>query len=79
MDDKAKELEQIKADYIDKQRRLALLDAGIDYNDVSTYVKYIKATSNAEIKQQAAEIAADINQQSQLADVYIDKHVWKPF
>jgi len=78
MDDKTKELEQAKADYLDKQKRLALLDVGIDYNDVSIYVKYINATSNAEIKQQAAEIAADIDQHN-TADAYIDNRTWKPF
>ena len=61
MDEQTSKLEQAKADYLDKQKRLALLDAGISYNDVSTYVKYVKATSNAEIKQQAEELAQDIS------------------
>lgn len=78
MDEQTSKLEQAKADYIDKKKRLALLDVGIDYNDVSTYVKYIDATSNAEIKRQAAEIAADIDQHN-TADAYIDNRTWKPF
>jgi len=78
MDDNTNKLEQVKEDYIDKQRRLALLDVGIDYNDVSTYIKYINATSDAEIKRQAAEIAADIDQHN-TADAYIDNRTWKPF
>lgn len=78
MDDKTKELEQAKEEYIDKQRRLALLDAGIDYNDVGTYIKYIKATSNDDIKKEAEEIVADINGHVYV-DAYQDSRVWNPF
>ena len=78
MSDKTKELEQTKANYIEKQKRLALLDAGISYDDVSAYVKYITATSNDGIKKEAEEIVADINGHY-FADVYQDSRVWRPF
>lgn len=79
MDKQTSKLEQAKADYIEKLKKVKLLDAGIDYDDVDRYIKYIDADSEEEINRQANELADDINQQSQLADVYIDEHVWKPF
>lgn len=72
-------LEQAKANYIEKLKRVKLIEAGIDYNDVSTYVKYISATSKDGIKKEAEEIVADINQQTQFSDGYQAPRSWNPF
>lgn len=79
MDDKAKELKQAKADYLTKLKKVKLAEAGIDYNELDVYVKYINADDEKEIEQQAAEIVADIEQHHTATDVYIDDRVWKPF
>lgn len=79
MDDKTKELEQAKSDYLTKLKKVKLLEAGIDYNDVDVYIKYINAEDEKEIERQAAEIVADIKQHNTATDVYIDDRAWKPF
>lgn len=79
MDKQTSKLEKVKAGYIEKLKKVRLLDAGIDYDDVDTYVKYIDADSEKEIERQANELADDINKQSQFSDVYIDNRTWKPF
>lgn len=72
-------LEQAKANYIEKLKRVKLIEAGIDYNDVSTYVKYINAVNSDEIDREVAEIVADINQQTQFSDGYQAPRSWNPF
>lgn len=79
MDDKTKELEQVKADYLTKVKQVALIEAGIDFNDVDVYIKYINADDEKEIERQASEIVADIERRNTATDVYIDDRVWKPF
>ena len=72
-------LEQARAEYIDKLRKLKLLEAGVDYGDVDVYVKYLQADNADELEQEAAAIVADIKQQSTVQDAYIDERIWKPF
>lgn len=79
MDDKTKELEQVKADYLTKVKQVALIEAGIDFNDVDVYIKYINADDEKEIERQASEIVADIERRNTATNVYIDDRVWKPF
>lgn len=82
MDDKTKELEQVKADYLTKVKQVALIEAGIDFNDVDVYIKYINADDEKEIERQASEIVADIKQHNTAQDGYGDlgdNTVWRPF
>lgn len=72
-------LEQARNEYLDKLKKVALLDAGVSFSDVDIYVKYLKADDEAEIEQEAAEIVADIKQQNTVTDVYHDETAWKPF
>jgi len=75
----SEKLEQSKSEYIDKLKRLKLLEAGIEYSEVDTYVKYLKSDNAEEIEEEAQAIVADIKQQNTTTDVYHDKTVWKPF
>ncbi|MDY0409967.1 hypothetical protein ACFFIS_04745 [Virgibacillus soli] len=75
----SKKLTQARADYTDKLKRLKLLEAGVDYNDVDTYVKYLASDDEKEIEKEAQAIVADIKQQSTATDVYHDERTWKPF
>lgn len=74
-----KKLEQAKAEYIDKLKRLKLAQAGVSYDDIDTYVKYLTADKEKEIEQQAKAIVADIKKEDSFGDVYVDDRVWKPF
>lgn len=71
--------EQVKAEYIDKLRKVKLLEAGIDMADVDVYTKYINADDEEAIEKQAQALVADIQQQNTATDVYHDERVWKPF
>ena len=53
--------DDLQQTYISRLKKLALLDAGIDYSDLSTYEKYLTSNDEQEIKQQAEELAADIS------------------
>jgi len=72
-------LEQAKTEYIDKLKRVKLLEAGVDYSDVETYTKYLQSDDEEGIEQEAQEIVADIKKQSTVQDAYIDERIWKPF
>ena len=54
-------MDDLQQAYVSKLKKLALLDAGIDYSDLSTYEKYLTSNDEQEIKQQAEELAADIS------------------
>lgn len=75
----SEKLEQAKTEYLDKLKRVKLLEAGVDYSDVDVYVKYLQADNVDELEQEAAAIVADIKQQSTVQDTYIDERIWKPF
>ena len=72
-------LEQAKTEYIDKLKRVKLLEAGVDYSDVDVYVKYLQAEDEEEIEEEAQAIVADIKQHSTVQDTYIDERVWRLF
>lgn len=73
-------LDQAKSDYLDKLKKVKLAEAGIDYNDLDVYVKYISAEDEKEIEKEAQAIVADVKQQNKnFGDVYQDNKVWKPF
>lgn len=73
-------LDQAKSDYIEKLKKVKLAEAGIDYNDLDVYVKYINAEDEKEIVKEAQAIVADVKQQNKnFGDVYQDDKVWRPF
>jgi len=47
--------------YVSKLKKLALLDAGIDYTNLTAYEKYLTGDDEQEIKRQAEELAQDIS------------------
>ena len=76
----SEKLEQAKADYLTKLKKVKLAEAGIDYNDLDVYVKYISAEDEKEIEKEAQAIVADVKQQNKnFGDVYQDDKVWRPF
>lgn len=75
----SEKLEQAKNEYLTKLKKVKLLEAGVDYNDLDIYAKYINADSKEEIEKEAQAIVADIEQHHTATDVYIDNRVWKPF
>lgn len=76
----SEKLEQAKADYLTKLKKVKLAEAGIDYNDLDVYVKYINADSEEEIEKEAQAIVADVKQQNKnFGDVRQDDKVWRPF
>ena len=72
-------LEQTKSEYLDKLKRVKLLEAGVDYSDVETYTKYLQSDDEEGIEQEAQAIVSDIKQQNTRQDTYIDKRVWRLF
>lgn len=73
-------LEQAKADYLTKLKKVKLAEAGIDYNDLNVYVKYINAEDEKEIEKEAQAIVADLKQHNKnIGDVRQDDKVWRPF
>ena len=75
----SEKLDAVKAEYIEKLRKVKLLEAGIPHDSVSVYEKYITAEKPTEIEKQAQEIYADIKQQNTATDFHIDKRSWNPF
>lgn len=72
----SEQLEQVRKDYEDKLKRLALLEAGVDYTDVDKYVKYLK--SDDDVDSQAQAIVNDINQEDNYGDPSQGTS-WSPF
>ena len=54
-------MDDLQQTYLDKYKKLALLDAGIDYTDIPAYKKYLTGDDEQQIKRQAEELAADIS------------------
>jgi len=54
-------MDDLQQTYISQYKKLALLDAGIDYTDIDAYEKYLTGDDEHEIKQQAEELAQDIS------------------
>lgn len=75
----SEKLEQAKTEYLNKLRKVALAEAGVDISDVETYSKYISADKPAEIEAEAQAIVLDIKQQNTSADVRHDTRKWNPF
>ena len=75
----SEKLEQAKADYLTKLKKVKLAEAGVGYEDLDVYIKYINADDEAGIEKEAQAIVSDIEQQNTATDVYHDSRTWKPF
>lgn len=75
----SEELEKAKSEYLLKLRHIKLLEAGVNFDDVERYTKFINAENEEEIENQAQTVAADIKREDNYADVYTDDRTWKPF
>lgn len=75
----SEKLSQVRAEYLEKLRKVKLIEAGVDYTDVDIYTKYISAEKPEEIEKEARAIVADIKQQHTATDAHHDKRVWNPF
>ena len=78
MDDKLKELEQVKSEYIAKMKKVALIEAGFSVDEASDYIKFIKADDEEEIERQALDLIADVKQHVTTSKKP-NNNVWKPF
>lgn len=80
MNEIKEKLEAAKAEYIEKLKRLALLEQGVDYSDVDNYTKYITAEDEEEIETEAEALADDLKAQNTArTDVYHDRRSFNPF
>lgn len=77
MDDKLKELEQAKAEYIAKMKKVALIEAGFSVDEAGDYIKFIKADDEDSIERQALDLIADVKQH--VTSNKPQNNVWKPF
>ena len=77
MDDKLKELEQAKTEYIEKMKKVALIEAGFSVDEAGDYIKFIKADDEDEIERQAMDLIADVKQH--VTTNKVRNNTWKPF
>lgn len=74
----ANELQQLKDVYMEKLKRLALIESGADYGEVDNYIKYLTADTPELIAAQADELLHDVKQVDNYADPSQSK-TFKPF
>lgn len=75
-----KKLEQARENYLEKLKKVKLVEAGIEYSDADIYAKYVTADKPEEIEKEANEIVADVKKQNTaVTDTHHDKRVWNPF
>lgn len=75
----SEKLDVIKSEYISKLRKLSLLDAGMNYNDIETYEHYLKSDEPEELEQEAQAIVSDVNQEDNFGDPSENRTTWKIF
>lgn len=75
----SEKLSQARTEYLEKLRKVKLLEAGVDYSDVDIYTKYINAEKPADIEKEARAIADDIKENNTATDVNHDTRKWNPF
>lgn len=78
MEDKTKELKQVKAEYIEKMKKVALIEAGFSIEEAGDYIKFIKADDGDEIERQALELVEDVKQHATTSKKP-NNGTWKPF
>lgn len=77
MEEKLTELERAKAEYIEKIKKVALIEAGFSIDEAGAYIKFIKADEVDEIERQALDLIADVKQS--VTSNKPQNSVWKPF
>lgn len=78
MEEKLTELEQAKAEYIEKMKKVALIEAGFSVDEAGDYIKFIKADNEDEIERQALELVEDVKQHITTSKKQ-NNGTWKPF
>lgn len=78
MEDKLTELEQVKSEYIEKMKKVALIEAGFSINEAGDYIKFIKADDEDEIERQALELVEDVKRHM-TTSAKPNNGTWKPF
>lgn len=79
-EERLSKLEQLKADYASKLKRLALADAGAAYDDLDRYARYLSADDEESLEKQANSVLSDAKAQDRYADVYdAQARIFKPF
>lgn len=78
MDEQTSKLEQVKAEYVEKMKKVALIEAGFSVDEASDYIKFIKADDEEEIERQALDLIADVKQHVTTSRKP-SNNVWKPF
>lgn len=73
----SEELERIKTEYLEKMKKVALIEAGFPVDEAGDYVKYIKADNEDEIKRQALGLFEDVKQH--ITPNIPQNNTWKPF
>lgn len=75
----SEKLEQAKSNYLEKLKKVKLLEAGVDHSDVDVYVKYLKSDDEQELEEEAQAIVADINGEDGFGDTSQNRTTWKIF
>ncbi|MTW85088.1 hypothetical protein F3157_05375 [Virgibacillus dakarensis] len=69
-----------KERYYSVLKQKSLIDAGVPIDQAERYAKYINSEDQAEIEQQALELAEDLQEKPKAyADPSQRKSVWRPF
>jgi len=80
--DAVAELPDYKKQYFDNYKKIKLHEAGVPFDQLEKYAKYIDAEDEKEIQAQAEELAADVltKQESPFADPGTKrKSIWNPW
>lgn len=75
----SEKLDGLKSEYVSKLRRLSLLNAGMSYDDIETYERYLKSDEPEELEEQAQALVADINGEDGFGDPSENRTTWKIF
>lgn len=78
MDEQTSKLEQVKAEYIEKMKKVALIEAGFSVDEAGDYIKFIKGDDEEEIERQALDLIADVKQHV-TTSAKPNNGTWKPF
>lgn len=71
-------LEDIKEEYNERLKKIALAEAGVDIDEAEKFVRLIDAESTEDIEEQAKVIASDVNKKPYI-DPHVDSRSWNPF
>ncbi|MBN9655981.1 hypothetical protein J0K78_17025 [Halobacillus sp. GSS1] len=69
-----------KTEALDLVKKVSLLNEGVPYEKVDHYTKYVKGSSESEIKSDARELAKDLeNKKKNYTEPGQKKGAWNPF